>query len=442
MKGRRSLLGLFFLVCLLGMGHTERIAAQGSLEDDFEEYSSAIEADFYSFEDSINHDFADFLEQAWQEFTVYEGTEPPLYAGNGSANAISSSLPAARTQEGVDNLFFGRLLQFASFPGKTCSLSGFSEKQVADGWRQLAAADFTSFFETYTRYSNEMGLNGWGNYLLFKQISRQGYPLFTTEERTLFLFYVLSNSSYKVKIGRVGERSLVLLLPFAEEVYKLPFIWIDKEKYYLVTAPQERLKNLYSFVVEHPKAKKALSLAIRKKLLFPEKRTNRNLLDFYATFPLCDLSVYFRAEPSASFARSMDAVIKKNLAGKSRLEQVAWLLDFVQHTFVHRPDVEVHGSEVYYFPEETGFYPYADCEDLSVFLSWLVRRYTSCRVLTLYYPLHVAVAVEFCEGYAGNLLMYQDEAYFICDPSYKGGRPGMVIPACLSVKPTVVSYFK
>lgn len=168
MKGRRSLLGLFFLVCLLGMSHTERIAAQGSLEDDFEEYSSAIEADFYSFEDSISHDFADFLEQAWQEFTVYEGTEPPLYAGNGSADAVSSFLPAVRTQEGVDNLFFGRLLQFASFPGKACSLSGFSEKQVADGWRQLAAADFTTFFETYTCYSNEMGLNGWGNYLLFK----------------------------------------------------------------------------------------------------------------------------------------------------------------------------------------------------------------------------------------------------------------------------------
>lgn len=139
MKGRRSLLGLFFLVCLLGMSHTERIAAQGSLEDDFEEYSSAIEADFYSFEDSISHDFADFLEQAWQEFTVYEGTEPPLYAGNGSADAVSSFLPAVRTQEGVENLFLDVCCNLPLSPERhaLCRVFRKSKWQMGGGsWQQ------------------------------------------------------------------------------------------------------------------------------------------------------------------------------------------------------------------------------------------------------------------------------------------------------------------
>lgn len=121
---------------------------------------------------------------------------------------------------------------------------------------------------------------------------------------------------------------------------------------------------------------------------------------------------------------------------------MAWLLDFVQQTFTHKPDIEVHKSEVYYFPEETAFYPYADCEDLSVFLSWLVRRYITNNVLILYYPNHVAIAVERYDGYKGEVFTYRDKEYLICDPSYRGSMPGKVIPACASLKPIIVSYAK
>ena len=152
---------------------------------------------------------------------------------------------------------------------------------------------------------------------------------------------------------------------------------------------------------------------------------NRNLLDFYATFPLCDLSVYFRAEPSKTFTNSMDKIVKIHLKGKSRPEQIAWLLDLVQQVFIHKPDVEVHKTEVYYFPEETAFYPYADCEDLSVFLSWLICRYVTSEVLVLYYPTHVAIAVECFEG--REVFKFRNKEYLICDPSYRGAVPGTLL---------------
>ncbi|MBC8602684.1 hypothetical protein H8784_13275 [Parabacteroides acidifaciens] len=442
-----SLYGWFLIVSLWSVGHTDSLTAQVSAEDDFENYLSAIEEDFYTFQDSINRDFADYLEQAWQEFTVYEGTEPPVYAGGGESALAPSSIQVMeeKTAGSPHNTFFGCTLQLPVLPAKSLSLSGLSEKAVADGWRKLAAEDFTSFFGTYRGYSRKLHLNDWGNYQLLKQISQQQYTSYSQRERTLFLFYTLSNAGYRVKIGRTGKASLVLLLPFAEEVYRLPFIRVGEEKYYVLDAGSGHLKKLYSISSDYPKAEHLVSLKIRDALVFPEdnvKHVNRNLLNFYATYPFCNLSVYFSSSPSEAFAGYMDTVVKNHLEGKPGLEQITWLLNFVQHTFTHKPDIEVHGSEVYYFPEETAFYPYADCEDLSVFLSWLIRRYVGGDVLVLYYPAHVALAVESRPGYKGGTLKYRNKEYMICDPSYKGAAPGKVIPACASLKPVIVSYFK
>ena len=81
MKKSRFIYSWLLFVCFLNVKYAEPAEAQVSAEDEFEDYLSSIEADFYNFEDSINRNFADYLEQAWQEFTVYEGTEPPVYAG-------------------------------------------------------------------------------------------------------------------------------------------------------------------------------------------------------------------------------------------------------------------------------------------------------------------------------------------------------------------------
>lgn len=451
MKTGRSIYGWLLFVCLWSVEYAEPVGAQVNADDEFEDYLSSIEADFYNFEDSINRDFANYLEQAWQEFTVYEGTEPPVYAG-GISFAGAGDIPFVQPGDS----FFGSSLHYPCQAGKDLSLSGLSEKEVADGWRKLGADDFTSFFKAYMDYSRQFSLNDWGNYQLLEYVSRQHYPTFSHHEQTLFLFYTLSNVGYKVKIGRAEKDALVLLLPFAEEVYKLPFIRAGERKYYVLDIASRRLKKLYSIVSDYPKAEKIVSLKIPKALNFQENKIartltgnyplslslNRNLLDFYATFPLCDLSVYFGTEPSVAFTGFMDKAVKAHLTGKPRSEQIAWLLDFVQQAFTHKPDVEVHKTEVYYFPEETAFYPYVDCEDLSVFLSWLLCRYVTSEVLILFYPTHVAVAVERYEGYRGEVLKYRDKEYLICDPSYREAAPGKVIPACASLKPVIVSYSK
>lgn len=455
MRRRLPVYGFLCLFCLVNTGQA---VAQVDADEDFDAYLSAIVSDFYAFEDSINLDFANFLEQAWQPFTVYEGTEPPAYSAGWKQKALTIGEEVEPITEAVASpaiTFFGTHIALASFPGQAFSLSDVSEKWVADGWRRLASEDFASFLNTCRQYSGKLSLNDWGRYLLLREVCYRGYPSLSSSERTLFLFYLLSHSGYKVKIGRGGENRLVLLLPFREEVYRMPYIRVGEMKYYLTDVSSLKLKELYSFQADYPAAHAQLSLSVQRPLRFPEEATepkaprkgnlgmelNKNILDFYATYPYCDLSIYFRAKPSEDFDVSLSRRIETQLRDKSRLECVAWLLDFVQQSFSHKPDKDVHGREVYYFPEETFFYPYADCEDLSVFLSFLLNRFTDRQVLTLYYPSHVAVAVENCEGYKGEVLTYGGRTYFVCDPSYKGAKPGNVIPSCAAIKPVIVSYF-
>ncbi|MBQ4162059.1 MAG: hypothetical protein IJD84_04090 [Parabacteroides sp.] len=444
--------GWLLFVCFWNIKCVESAGAQVNMKEDFEDFLSSIESDFYSFEDSINKVFADYLEQTWQEFTVYEGRDFPVYAGNISSFGTKDTAMV----QSYDS-FYGSHLFFPNVLINDFSLSDLSEKKVADGWRGLGTVDFTSFFRTYKEYAQQFCLNDWGNYLLLKYATQQlCYSSFTPSEQLLLLYYLLSNVGYKAKIGRVENEKLVLLLPFMEEVYKIPFIKVGEKKYYIMDISSRPLKKIYTVMSDFPKADKILSLHILEALDFPisnvtcefkDKRylplsLNRNLLDFYATYPLCDLSVYFRSVPSKVFTESMDNSIKKYLKGKTQSEQVSWLLNFVQQMFTHKPDMDVHKTEVYYFPEEMVFYPYTDCEDLSVFLSWLLCRYVTDEVLVLYYPTHVAIAVERYEGYQGEIFKYQNKEYLICDPSYRGAVPGKVIPACVSLRPIVVSYSK
>lgn len=458
MINRKSLWRGFILIGLFCVGNVGGVLSQVSMEEDFEAYESDIITDFYQFADSVNLDFADFLEQAWQEFVVYEGEEPPLYALGKAMCPVPAGYTLSSYEAKLDTtgaLFFGMPLRISFLPDGALSLPGLREKQVADGWRKLVSMNFSLFIKECKGYSKGLGLNEWGDYLLMKSVCDHVYPSFSSSEKTLLLFYVMINFGYRVKIGRGGNESLVLLLPFKEGVFRIPYIRVDGVKYFVMDAGCAGLKNLYTFRAEYPVERRTLSLSIRTPIQFPaaiiartfsgknafKVELNKHLIDFYASYPLCDLSVYFQAVSSDGFKNSLDQYIGKRLEGKSSLLRIAWLLDFAQRLFVHKPDKDVHKKEVYYFPEEICYYPYADCEDFSVFLSSLLRLYTNQKVLTLYYPSHVAVAVENC-GYKGNVFMYEDKEYIICDPSYKGGGLGKVIPACAGMKPVVVSYFK
>lgn len=425
---------LFILpLCRVGGG----LQAQ-NLQDEFDDYLAAITGEFYAYLDSIDLEFARLLEDEWQEYIVYEGTPPPMYSRSHTtfAPVVPQKPVVAADRLPETTTFYGQPVTLPAMQPPVFTVGSLSEKQVADAWRTLFRYDFTTLLSGVNRYCHSLSLNDWGKYQLIRHVVDTRFLSGSPHERTVLLSYLLIHAGVDVKMAFAAQ-GLVLLLPLKEEVYQTAFVRLGDAKYYLLDSPFGSVKSIFASAHAYPGEVQPVSLEIARPLAFAY---DRHLIDLYGTWPLCDLSVYFRSRPSRSFRKKMDDVFGKDLAGKSPLEQVALLLDGVQQTVAHIPDADLHGKEVYYFPEETVFHRQADCEDLSVLLDWLIRTYTSCRTVALLYQDHVAVAIEAPAGYAGQVLTHRDIQYIICDPSYKGAPMGEVVPANNAVRPRVVSY--
>ena len=104
------------------------------------------------------------------------------------------------------------------------------------------------------------------------------------------------------------------------------------------------------------------------------------------------------------------------------------LLNWVQTGFVYKFDNEVWGDDRAFFGEEPLFYPYCDCEDRSILLSHLVRELLGLDTVLIYYPGHLAMAVDLAEASDGDYVQLDGRRFTVCDPTYIGARVGKTMP--------------
>ena len=168
--------------------------------------------------------------------------------------------------------------------------------------------------------------------------------------------------------------------------------------------------------------------------------TNRNLIDFFNDCPLsAQWNYYSKASMSDVLKESLYPGLRKAIEGKSELEAVDILLNFVQTGLSYATDGEQFGYERPLYPDETIFYPYCDCEDRSILFSCLVRELVGLDVVLLNYPGHLATAVHFNENVTGDYLTIDGRTYLICDPTFINGAPvGRCAKEFKAEKPKVV----
>lgn len=83
------------------------------------------------------------------------------------------------------------------------------------------------------------------------------------------------------------------------------------------------------------------------------------------------------------------------------------------------------GGDRAFFADETLYYPYCDCEDRSILFSRLVRDLLGLDVVLVYYPGHLATAVNLTEGdIKGDYLTLGDRRYVVRDPTYINAPAG------------------
>lgn len=458
-------------------------------QSEFNQYKMDKEREFKEYRDRINAEFAEYMRQAWPEYKskpaepVPDSPEPPAPVIKAPDTPPSNDpvpfdevtpapkpidppqpvvpLPKPEPQPVKPDtpdiqpvkpdkpmfafMFYGAKCEMPLENRHRFTLAGAMENAFADGWMILSSDEYLPVVAQCLDYRDNLRLCDWGYVRFVEQMTTSFFPSDRLNEARLMQMYVLTQSGYKVRIARAGNK-LVLLLPSKETIYQYPYLNIGGVNYYLVDSSLGQT-SLNVFNREFPK-EQDFSLRIAQQPLLPVSATsprhlqskhdkelaadvsvNKNLIAFYEDYPLSsNWDIYSNASLSERAKEQLYPVLKTSIAGKGAPAAANILLHFVQTAFEYATDNEQFGTERPLFADETLFYPYSDCEDRAILYSILVRELLGLDVVLLHYPGHLATAVCFDTEVSGDYLQIDGKRYTVCDPTYINADIGQAMP--------------
>jgi hypothetical protein len=352
---------------------------------------------------------------------------------------------------------FGTPVAFPRFATSIQSLHGVDETAVASYWSALSALPHYDWSNEIQRIAADLKLNDWGVYLLINKMFEAYFPNGTANEKTVFAVFMLNQMGYRAKIGR-SQHELLPLVAFQNDVYNTTYFNYGNEgnvKYSVVNFNHKDLSSVQTCRMEYPNAAKMLDMSIatmphwavsqRTKTLNDKKnsyeiRYNKNMVDFYATYPCVEFAVYAEAAMDNLLVNSIVTQLKPKIQGKSQEDAINILLHFVQNAFEYKTDEVQFGYEKWFFAEETVASSYSDCEDRSILFAQFVRRLLGMKVVLIHYPgVHLATAVKFDNPQTtGDYIAIDGQKYLICDPTYIGANFGMGMPDLMATAVEVI----
>ncbi len=156
---------------------------------------------------------------------------------------------------------------------------------------------------------------------------------------------------------------------------------------------------------------------------------NKNLIDFFNTYPtpatkgdMYSRWIYYAKTPLSDTAKEkLYPTLRQAIEGKTELKAVNIILNWI-HTYKYGYDDKVWGYDRAFFPDESLFYPYTDCEDRAILFSRIVSDLLGLKVALIYYPGHLAAAVKFNGDVQGDYIMHNGEKFTVCDPTIESDR--------------------
>ncbi len=341
---------------------------------------------------------------------------------------------------------------------KVDNAKNIDKNYISKFWYKASITNFKDIISDLQNFKRKIKLNDWGYCLLVHDYTKKIFPN-NKDNQNLFDWFLLIKSGYNVKVGFNSDR-VILLMPSKETIYGYPYINQDGKNFYLVDFDNKKTANIsvYTYDGKYPNANDILDFSmnenpnlkriiIKKELKFKYNDTlytipvefDKNISEFLKKYPITDLSIYFNSELGPIARYSIVKAFRPILSGKTQEEAVSILLKFMQTAFKYKTDEEQFGYEKIFFPEETLFYPYNDCEDRAILFSYLVRTLIGLDVIGLDYPGHVATAVNFDKNLKGDIVKYGNKTYLICDPTYINAPIGKAMPKFKTTQPKIIT---
>ncbi len=338
-------------------------------------------------------------------------------------------------------------------------LNGLSEDDIADAWLALSTNVYQSLLHDCLKMREDLQLCDWAYLLMLQEMAKAVYPN-SENDATLLMAYAYCQSGYKMRLAQANNK-LFMLYACDYSIYDKPYLTLDGEKYYFFAEgnptvrlceakfPQEKIMSL-----EMPRsvrfawnASDTRNMKSRdyQKMQF-DVVCNKNIIDFYANYPDAEYGGNFMTRWAMYANTPFEEGIKETLypelrsliQGLSEKEAASRLLNWVQTSLTYRLDDQVWGGDRAFFPEESLYYPYADCEDRSILFTRLVRDLLGLKCILVYYPGHLACAVNFKEKVNGDYFTHNGENYVVCDPTYIAAGIGITMPSMRGKETTVI----
>lgn len=322
-----------------------------------------------------------------------------------------------------------------------------NENSIANVWLKFSEDAYTNLVYDCLKIREERKLCDWAYLVMLKEMADAIYGK-NTNESTLLTAYVYCQSGYKMRLAMDGNK-LVMLFASEHTIFNSYYCVLNGEKYYPFNIsgnfnvricaqeyPQERSLSL--LVSNEPllsmdESSVSSHQSTRNEDMHVHLTVNKNLLDFYTSYPtsmygsnmVSRWAMYANMPMSEHVKKQIYPGLRASLSGRDQLTAVNKLLNFVQTGFVYEYDDKVWGDDRAFFSEESLFYPYCDCEDRSIMFTRLVRDLLGLNCILIFYPGHLAAAVEFTDASpTGDYILCDGHRYFITDPTIMGyGAP-------------------
>ena len=461
-----------------------------TFEDVYNEFRQQAQRDYENFRDEANRQYAEFVKEAWKQYKVMpaipkpkDEEKPPVVIKDEERqkpiedkplpikDTITPPAPEPQpvpvapireqpkpAEKHVSFMVYGTDMKVRFNDDQRFVLTDCSEQSVGDMWQQLSGKDYNNTIRDCLELRITKRLSDWAYLNMLSKMAEA--CLGKGNAATLLTAYIFCQSGYQMRLARVGEQ-LKLLFGTEHIIYGKGFYRIDDVDYYMYDGEEE---HLHICNVAFPQ-EKPLSLLVPQQQDFavvksPERTlksdlfvdmnvkvcVNKNLIDFYSNYPTSMINsnfitrwaMYANSPMDQTVKDGLYSVLREKLKGRSELSSMEHLLNWLQTAFVYEYDDKVWGCDRAFFAEESLFYPYCDCEDRSILLSRLVRDLLGLKVILVFYPGHLAMAVHFTQEVKGDYIMLDGKKYVICDPTYINAPVGKTMPRMNNKEATVI----
>ncbi len=354
---------------------------------------------------------------------------------------IEEEVPVIRT----DVTLYGRKYPVAVVGD--WQLIDYSPATIANQWnKSSASAEWNALAADVLAATRQNNLTGWAALEFTDVVARS--MMSNPSSQAFLQTWLLVQLGYDARLANAGNTLYTMFgtsqMPMCNPERKFAYTVKDGRRYvfYSPSAPAgsffmhdslgASLKPVDLFCTSLPatagtSSRRSLATEDYPEVNIDTPAADAGLLDFFSRYPRFSYDnggvpaqwVNYALTPLQPAVRSaLVEPLRQLTRGKSELDAVNLILSTVQDSFPYGYDDKIWGGDRPFFAQETLHYPLSDCEDHAILFTRLVKDVLGLPCALVYYPGHLAAAVEFSTAVPGDYIMLNGHRMTICDPTY------------------------